>query len=1053
MFRKSMGDLVRGIRANKNDEAKYINKCLQDIKEELKLVNKRAKTIAIQKLTYLHMMGYDMSWASFNVVEVMSYATFTSKRIGYLAAGQCFSKDTEVSMLTTSLFRKDIGSVNMYETAVAVGCLSTICTPDLSRDLAPDIVSLLSSSRPYLRKRAVLCLYKICLQFPQALRPAYPRLKEKLEDSDPAVVCAAVNVICELARKNPKNYLTLAPILFKILTMSTNNWMLIKIIKLFGSLTPLEKRLGKKLIEPLTNIMNSTSAMSLLYECIQTCIIGLSSHASIIRLCVTKLRMFLEHPDQNLKYLGLKALHKLMGIAPKAVQDHKDTVLQCLDDEDTTIRISALDLLQGMVTKRSLMDIVRKLLVKIEDADGDYQDHLVETIVDICSQNNYQFITDFEWYVGILVELSHVHSTTHGKRISDQLMDVCIRVSIVREFCAQKMVDLLNEARLTEEAPKEGGVCEILYAAAWIAGEYAQYATNHSQIVASLLQPRISTLPGHIQAVHVQNALKIYARLAAAGEPNALEQATCHMQKLLPLFTRSASLETQERACFAQELVNLVQSHGAAVAGEMVQLFAETLNPVAPRAQRKVPVPAGLDLDAQIHTPPPSDDEDDDDYFNDQRFYDDEGDGHHQHHRGHQREEYSAEEKAQMKKERRARHQNDPYYLGSPAGGSRGGFDAEDCPEVEQITPEMLSLPGGGAAKKKRPRKAHVMTTFEMPEGAGDESDEETSPADDPFADIDFSKPVKPEEELQVKSYPMPSVGNPHEVPVPEPRRKGRRRKEGDREERRRRRRGDRDDDSDGKRRKKKGSSSRRGDGGEGDLIGISSSSASAPAPAAGPAGFVIAGSNADLMVGYVLAVNPSQPDKVLVTFHVKGLTNAASVAVSVADTINTKVLPAFSALDPYDVPASGLKQQPIMFQFKSFAQPQKLSGKVTYKVGGAEKSMPVPLVFPCSAFVRPVPGTTQDEFNTLASAASMQTSSLTVQAADPRKGLELICNTIHVGVVSVAAAAFLFGRTTLNQPVCVGVQNQAGKMTVTMKCSDGILGNNLLLEIKAAFP
>ena len=43
---------------------------------------------------------------------------------------------------------------------------------------------------------------------------------------------AAVNVICELARKNPKNYLSLAPQLFKLLTDSTNNWMLIKIVKL-----------------------------------------------------------------------------------------------------------------------------------------------------------------------------------------------------------------------------------------------------------------------------------------------------------------------------------------------------------------------------------------------------------------------------------------------------------------------------------------------------------------------------------------------------------------------------------------------------------------------------------------------------------------------------------------------------------------------------------------------------------------------------------------------------------------------------------------------------
>lgn len=90
----------------------------------------------------------------------------------------------------------------------------------------------LTSTKPYLRKKAVLLLYKVFLKFPEALRPAFPRLKEKLEDPDPGVQSAAVNVICELARKNPKNYLSLAPVFFKLMTSSTNNWMLIKIIKL-----------------------------------------------------------------------------------------------------------------------------------------------------------------------------------------------------------------------------------------------------------------------------------------------------------------------------------------------------------------------------------------------------------------------------------------------------------------------------------------------------------------------------------------------------------------------------------------------------------------------------------------------------------------------------------------------------------------------------------------------------------------------------------------------------------------------------------------------------
>lgn len=45
-----------------------------------------------------------------------------------------------------------------------------------------------------------------------------------------------MNVVCELARKNPKNYLSLAPMFFKLMTTSTNNWMLIKIIKLVSYL-------------------------------------------------------------------------------------------------------------------------------------------------------------------------------------------------------------------------------------------------------------------------------------------------------------------------------------------------------------------------------------------------------------------------------------------------------------------------------------------------------------------------------------------------------------------------------------------------------------------------------------------------------------------------------------------------------------------------------------------------------------------------------------------------------------------------------------------------
>ena len=48
------------------------------------------------------------------------------------------------------------------------------------------------STRPYLRKKAVLLMYKVYLNYPDALRPSFPRLKEKLEDPDPGMTVSTV---------------------------------------------------------------------------------------------------------------------------------------------------------------------------------------------------------------------------------------------------------------------------------------------------------------------------------------------------------------------------------------------------------------------------------------------------------------------------------------------------------------------------------------------------------------------------------------------------------------------------------------------------------------------------------------------------------------------------------------------------------------------------------------------------------------------------------------------------------------------------------------------
>ena len=117
----------------------------------------------------------------------------------------------------------------------------------------------------------------------------------------PSIVSCAVNVICELARKKPSNYLSLAPDLFALLTGSQNNWMLIKVAKLLGALVQEEPRLACKVLEPLANIVLSTPAKTLMFEAIATICCALQ-HAkrpdgsdaknapAVVRLCTDRLR-------------------------------------------------------------------------------------------------------------------------------------------------------------------------------------------------------------------------------------------------------------------------------------------------------------------------------------------------------------------------------------------------------------------------------------------------------------------------------------------------------------------------------------------------------------------------------------------------------------------------------------------------------------------------------------------------------------------------------------------------------------------------------------------
>jgi AP-3 complex subunit delta-1 len=49
----------------------------------------------------------------------------------------------------------------------------------------------------------------------------------------------------------------------------------------------------------------------------------------------------------------------------------------------------------------------------------------------MCSQNTYDNVADFEWYLSVLVDLAHASNVNIGAQICDQLVDVvgCVRAT------------------------------------------------------------------------------------------------------------------------------------------------------------------------------------------------------------------------------------------------------------------------------------------------------------------------------------------------------------------------------------------------------------------------------------------------------------------------------------------------------------------------------------------------------------------------------------------------------------------------------------------------
>lgn len=84
---------------------------------------------------------------------------------------------------------------------------------------------------------------------------------------------------------------------------------------------------------------------------------------------------------------------------------------------------------------------------------------------------------DLPWYVSVLVDLSYVQGPLHGPKVAAQLIDVSVRAESVRAYAVKCMLGLLLDANLFL-GQSQTTISNVLYAAGWLVGEYAEYLDN-----------------------------------------------------------------------------------------------------------------------------------------------------------------------------------------------------------------------------------------------------------------------------------------------------------------------------------------------------------------------------------------------------------------------------------------------------------------------------------------------------------------------------------------------------------------------------------------------